>query len=98
VHEATEAEAVIGYLPRHAAMVLATEILLADPLSLHDDVLESALYLLRERLMAPGVAGLAGQQRLSAQLQEYTDATAESLEVLGERVTRLEEKAGQSAE
>jgi hypothetical protein len=32
--------------------MLAVEILLADPEALHDDVLESCLYLLRDRLRA----------------------------------------------
>jgi len=40
----------IATLPRDAARMLAVEILLADPESLGDDVLESCLYLLRERL------------------------------------------------
>ena len=46
---ATEA---IATLPGDAARMLAVEILLADPASLDDDVLESCLYLLRERLRA----------------------------------------------
>ena len=46
---ATEA---IATLPGDAARLLAVEILLADPASLGDDVLESCLYLLRERLSA----------------------------------------------
>jgi hypothetical protein len=33
-----------------AARLLAVEVLLADPETLYDDVLESCLYLLRERL------------------------------------------------
>lgn len=37
-------------LPPKAAKMLAVEILLADPGSLGDDVLESCLYILRERL------------------------------------------------
>jgi hypothetical protein len=37
-------------LPAKAARLLATEILLADPEALGDDVLESCLYLLRDRL------------------------------------------------
>ena len=37
-------------LDSHAARLLATEVLLADPEALHDDVLESCLYILRERL------------------------------------------------
>ena len=42
----------IATLPRDAARMLAVEILLADPENLGDDVLESCLYLLRERLRA----------------------------------------------
>ena len=45
-----DAKAVISALPARAARMLAVEILLADPEALADDVLESALYLLRERL------------------------------------------------
>jgi hypothetical protein len=37
-------------LPATTAQLLATEILLADPEALRDDVLESCLYLLRDRL------------------------------------------------
>jgi hypothetical protein len=37
-------------LPAPAARMLAVETLLADPEELGDDVLESCLYLLRERL------------------------------------------------
>ena len=37
-------------LPATTAQLLATEILLADPETLGDDVLESCLYLLRDRL------------------------------------------------
>jgi len=33
-----------------AARLLAVEVLLADPEALHDDCLESCLYLLRDRL------------------------------------------------
>lgn len=44
--------AVISALPPNAAKLLAVEILLADPVSLEDDVLESALYILRDRLTA----------------------------------------------
>jgi hypothetical protein len=40
----------ITTLPAQAARLLATEILLADPEALGDDVLESCLYLLRDRL------------------------------------------------
>lgn len=42
----------ITALPAKAARLLATEILLADPEELRDDVLESCLYLLRDRLRA----------------------------------------------
>lgn len=47
-----DATAVIGNLPANAAKLLAVEILLVKPESLGDDVLESCLYLLRERLQA----------------------------------------------
>ena len=40
----------IASLPASAARMLAVEILLADPEALADDVLESCLYLLREKL------------------------------------------------
>jgi hypothetical protein len=43
-------EATISHLPPKAAKMAAVEILLANPESLHDDVLESCLYILRERL------------------------------------------------
>ena len=43
-------------LPRDAARMLAVEILLAEPESLGDDVLESALYILREKLRAARAA------------------------------------------
>jgi hypothetical protein len=42
----------IATLPAPAARMLAVEILLADPEALADDVLESCLYLLRERMRA----------------------------------------------
>lgn len=45
-----DATAVISVLPARAARMLAVEVLLAEPESLGDDVLESCLYLLRERL------------------------------------------------
>ena len=44
------AAADMARLPARAARMLAVEILLADPEALEDDVLESSLYLLRERL------------------------------------------------
>lgn len=46
------ATAEISALPVKAARLLAVEILLADPEALADDVLESCLYLLREKLRA----------------------------------------------
>jgi hypothetical protein len=47
-----EVTAEITTLPAKAARMLAVEILLADPESLGDDVLESCLYILREKLRA----------------------------------------------
>ena len=47
------AAAVIRTLPPKAAKMAAVQILLSDPESLQDDVLESALYILRERLSEP---------------------------------------------
>ena len=44
------ATAEISALPARAERMLAVEILLADPETLGDDVLESCLYLLREKL------------------------------------------------
>ena len=44
------AYAVISTLPPATARLLAIEILLSNPESLGDDVLESCLYMLRERL------------------------------------------------
>jgi hypothetical protein len=49
--------AVISTLTPHAAKLLAAEILLADPKSLGDDVLESCLYILRERLTGAAADG-----------------------------------------
>jgi hypothetical protein len=48
----SEVAAEIATLPARAARMLAIEILLADPEALGDDVLESCLYVLRERLRA----------------------------------------------
>ena len=45
--------AVIRTFPPKVARLVAVEILLADPESLHDDVLEGCLYILRERLREP---------------------------------------------
>jgi hypothetical protein len=39
-------------LPPKEARLVAVEILLTDPAALHDDVLESCLYILRQRLRA----------------------------------------------
>lgn len=47
-----EAAAIISGLPPRAAKIVAIEILLADPESLGDDILESCLYVLRDRLTA----------------------------------------------
>ncbi len=49
VHEVT---ADIAALPASAARMIAIEILLSDPDALDDDVLESCLYILREKLRA----------------------------------------------
>lgn len=48
----SDVSAVIGALPPKAAKLVAVEVLLADPESLADDLLESCLYILRERLRA----------------------------------------------
>jgi hypothetical protein len=45
-------EATIRHLPPRAARMVAVEILLADPDALDDDVLESCLYVYREKLRA----------------------------------------------
>jgi hypothetical protein len=45
--------AVIRAFPPKTARLAAVEILLTDPESLRDDVLESCLYILRERLREP---------------------------------------------
>ena len=50
MHEPDAVAAVIRNLPAKAAQLVAVEILLSDPESLGDDVLESCLYLLRDRL------------------------------------------------
>jgi hypothetical protein len=42
----------LASFPAPVARMLAVEILLADPEALGDDVLESSLYLLREKLRA----------------------------------------------
>jgi hypothetical protein len=47
----------IASLSAPAARMLAVEILLADPEALADDVLESCLYLLRDRLRAAADPG-----------------------------------------
>jgi hypothetical protein len=48
----TDAAAIISTLSPRAAKLVAIEILLADPESLDDDILESCLYILREKLRA----------------------------------------------
>jgi hypothetical protein len=50
LEERVNATADIASLPAGAARLLAVEVLLAEPEALQDDVLESCLYLLRERL------------------------------------------------
>ena len=60
-----EAKAVISALPAKAARMLAVEILLADPEALGDDVLESCLYILRDKLRRDPGPG-AGQRPASA--------------------------------
>jgi hypothetical protein len=53
-----DAAAIIASLPPRAAKMVAIEILLADPESLGDDILESCLYILRDKLTAEtGSAG-----------------------------------------
>ena len=44
----------IASLPAQAARMAAIEILLADPEALGDDLLESCLYILREKLRGTG--------------------------------------------
>jgi hypothetical protein len=46
----SDATQLIASLPAPAARMLAVEILLADPEALGDDVLESCLYILREKM------------------------------------------------
>jgi hypothetical protein len=50
--EVSTVEVEIKSLPASAARMVAVEILLAEPEALGDDVLEAALYILRERLRA----------------------------------------------
>ena len=52
MNEPVTVEATIRHLPPKAARMVAIEILLSDPAALGDDVLESALYVLREKLRA----------------------------------------------
>ena len=52
MNEPVTVEAAISHLPPRAARMAAIEVLLADPAALGDDTLESALYILRERLRA----------------------------------------------
>ena len=44
-------------LPAHAAMLLAVEVLLADPEALGNDALEGDLYILRDQLRNRGCSG-----------------------------------------
>ena len=60
--------AALSRLPASAVRMAAVEILLAEPETLGDDVLESCLYVLRERLRAatwpaPQAAATAGAVR-----------------------------------
>ena len=48
----TDTTTTLHSLPRSVARMMAVEILLADPEALGDDVLESCLYILREKLRA----------------------------------------------
>jgi hypothetical protein len=56
-------------LPSDAARLLATEVLLAEPEALGDDVLESCLYILRDRLQ-----GNDGQDARAAALSRASEA------------------------
>ena len=49
---ASTVESTLARLPATAARMAAVEVLLADPDALGDDVLESCLYILREKLRA----------------------------------------------
>lgn len=71
--------AVISTLPAKAAQMLAVEILLADPKALGDDVLESCLYILRERLQGVEIEAETGSCTSVA-----TSATADSWLAVGE--------------
>jgi hypothetical protein len=73
------AAAAVTRLPARAAQMAAVEILLADPQSLGDDVLESSLYILREKLRGSGTG--------SAERTAHPE-TAESAELPAERATR----------
>jgi hypothetical protein len=53
--------ATLSSLPAPVARMLAVEILLADPVALGDDVLESCLYVLREKLRAACAPSKAGR-------------------------------------
>lgn len=46
--------AAVRALPPQAARMVAVEVLLADPEALEDDLLESCLYVFREKLRAAG--------------------------------------------
>jgi hypothetical protein len=90
-----DAAAVISQLPAGAARTLAVEILLADPEWLADDVLESCLYLLRERLReesAPAVllAGVPAAGSCGAKAEDGVSVSAG----LGSRLVRPSGLAG----
>jgi hypothetical protein len=50
VNEPDNTEATTGHLPPRADRLAAVDTLLADPEALGDDVLEAALYILRDKL------------------------------------------------
>ena len=50
MNQPADAQALISHLPAHAARTLAVDILLSDIEWLADDVMESCLYIIRERL------------------------------------------------
>ena len=69
------AAAMIKTLSPKAAKMVAVEILLSDPESLLDDVLESCLYILRERLTQ--IINLL-EARSAARTRTITDTTSRS--------------------
>jgi len=79
VNEPVTAEAAISHLPPRAARMAAIEILLAEPESLGDDVLETCLYILRDRLREGDVpepgAGVPGTTRSTEPLRTLRRAS-----------------------